>query len=356
MNTYLPERMIVNKGKKQDTYYYRTNDNGKRLKIPLGHDYAEALRRYQEISSTGMIKTKAATLGDIWFSYRNSEAGLLKRTIGTQADYERAWTKIAFVHANDPLDSIETYHIRQYLDHRSGKIRANREVALISILFNYARNYHGYNGFNPCFKITRNKEIGRRKYVEKWEYENIYSCGDQTLKNVMDVLLYSGQRVSDVLNLKFGNIKRNVDLTKIHMHNQALASDMCGQTHADILFCANNKTGKDVEIIVTGEFKEVMDRILAERKAAKIGSLYLIPNEKGGRLTRNTLNAKFVLARERAGYASYEIQLRDLRHKSATDDSLTSANVRLAHTTIGMTEKYRNNIRRVFAMPLEKLI
>jgi len=355
MKDTLPDKMIVNRGKKKDTYYLRSTDSeGKRKKIPLGHDYPEALRKYSEIMSTGTVVAK--TLCDIWESYKRSENGLLMREVSTQKDYERSWSKVAQAYGNYPLETIQTYHVRQYLDHRKGKVRANREIALMSILFNYARNYHGFNGFNPCFKIKRNKEIGRRKYIEKWEYEKIYSCADQSLKNILDMMLYTGQRVSDVLNFKYGDIKRNVDLTKIYMYDQTLASDMCGQTHADVLFCENTKTGKDIDLIITGEFKVIMDRILNARKESKISSLYLLPNDKGGRMSRDTLAGKFKLARSKAGYRSFEIQMRDLRHKSATDDSLTSANVRLAHTTIGMTEKYRNNVRRVMAMPLEKLI
>jgi len=354
MNT-LPDKMMVNRGKKKDTYYLRSTDSkGNRTKIPLGHDYSEALSQYTELRNTGALIPK--TLSQIWESYKRSANGLLMREPNTQKDYERSWSKIAKTYGNYPLETIQTYHIRQYLDHRTAKVRANREIAVISILFNYARNYHGFNGINPCFKIKRNKETGRKKYIEKWEYEKIYSCADQSLRNILDMMLYTGQRVSDVMDFKYSDIKRNVDLSNIYMHDQTLASDKCSQIYADILHCKNDKTKNPVDLIITGEFKLIMDRILNARKESKISSLYLLPNDKGGRMSRDTLAGKFKLARSKAGYRAFEIQMRDLRHKSATDDSLTSANVRLAHTTIGMTEKYRNNVRRILAMPLEKLI
>jgi hypothetical protein len=67
------------------------------------------------------------------------------------------------------------------------------------------------------------------------------------------------------------------------------------------------------------------------------------------------IHKKFNKARELAGYGKYDIQMRDLRHKNAVDDSLENANVRLGHASVTMTEKYRNVLVGKIARPIAKL-
>jgi integrase len=356
----LPEKMLVNYGKKQDTFYYRTIVDGKRTKINLGHHYPTALKKVSEIESTGIANPKIFTLEYIWDEYSKSDKGLLPRPINTQKDYNYSWNKVGKVLGHLKLEDIKTYHLNQYLENRTAKVRANRELALLSILFNWAKKYRGYTGEIPFGKdkdIDYNDEKGRDKYITKWEYEKIYNEADDTLKNAMDLLLFTGQRVGDVLNFRFSDIKRNVDLSNTLM-NGIPASHILGIEVADTLYVKPSKTertNKKIELIVEGELKNVIDRITKQNKQHKIKSLYLLYNENGQKLSRYTLSDKFDRARKKAGFKPFDMQLRDLRRKNASNSSLDDANQRLGHSTTDMTRRYQNNVMSTVVRPILKL-
>jgi integrase len=347
----------VYEGKTKTTYYTRINVDGKRKRINLGHDLAEALHRLDEVEHHGNVVPK--TLEQIWQHYSTFDKGLLAKAPRTQKSYLICWNTIRRILEHTDMESIKPVHIKQYVGARSAPGAANREKALISILFNHARNYCGYEGSNPCLGIKGNPERGRSKNVEKWEYEEIYECADQTLKDVMDLLLFTGQRVSDVLNFKLSDIKKNVDLSRIRMYDGRLTSDAVGKQFADCLYIKPSKTekyNKTIDIVIEGELKNIIDRIKNQHNDNKINSIYLLSDASGQKLSYWTINNKFKTARTLAGYKSFDIQLRDLRHKNASSSTLEEASQRLGHSSMAMTEKYRNNVMTVTVRPIKKLI
>jgi integrase len=352
-------KLLCNKGKKYDTYYYRiTLDNGKRQKINLGHHLPTALAKIAEIEKTGNIKPKIMTLKYIWDEYCKSPKGLIQHPISTQKDYGFAWKKINSILGDLYLEDIQLYHLNQYVEKRTARVRANREIALISILFNFAKKYRGYVGVNHCSKVDKNVEKGRGKYVTKSEYEIIYDYADKTLKNAMDLLLFTGQRVSDVLKIKVNDIKRNVDLTQHTMFNGIPTSKVLGVETADLLFIKPSKTERfncKIELIIEGELDLIINRIMAQRQEDKVTSPYLLYNHLGKQLSRYTLSDKFNRYRAKAGFKPFEIQLRDLRRKNASNSTLEEAKARLGHSNSKTTENYRNNVMSVTVRPIERV-
>ena len=357
-------KILVNEGKNKTTYYYRTTVNGKRTKINLGHNQTAALQKLREIENTGSILPK--TLGQVWESY--SKSALLDLAPRTQHCYAQRWNQIVKIFNQINLEDIKPSHIKRYIrartkalqdkaaqheKHKAG-VSANREIAVISILFTYAINELDYEGPNPCLGIKRVKEHGRDKYIENDEFLKIYNAADEELKDILDLLLETGQRISDVLKMEIRDIKQNADLTTIKMPNGMIASEVIGYSKADLLAVKTNKTQKKIDILIEGNLKRIIERILFKRKNKKVLSQFLLCNKEGKPFTYWNMNNKWKKAREQAGYKSFEIQLRDLRHKNATDDTAENANIRLAHTSMNMTESYRNNILGVLARPLNK--
>ncbi|MDD0930508.1 integrase, partial [Xylella fastidiosa subsp. multiplex] len=117
----------------------------------------------------------------------------------------------------------------QYLDWRTSKVSANREVALFSHLWNWARSKGITDLPNPCGGIRRNKERGRDVYIDDTTYRAVYQAADQTLRDAMDLAYLTGQRVSDVVNMD-----------ERHIVNGAL--EIC-----------QAKTGVKLAIAITGE-------------------------------------------------------------------------------------------------------
>ena len=342
-------------GKKNTTYYVRITVDGQRKKINLGHDYAIALQKFREIEKNDGLKP-IKTLAQVWEHY--SKSSLLKKKVSTQKSYNCAWKHINKQFGQLNLQDIEPHHIQSYLEHRTAKHRANVEKALISVLYHYAFSQKdiAYRGYNPCTGIKRNPSKGRRKYVEANEYLRIYNHADDAVKDLMDMCLYTGQRISDVLDMTFKDIIRNLDAKSVMLYNNVYASEVVDTPTVDLLKIKTHKTSEKVNVILDGPLKETVDRIVAKHKSYKIDSMYLLCDKKGQPWIYDTIYSRYVKARRAAGFASYEIQVRDLRSKNACDSTLADANVRLAHTNIAMTERYRDKVKGKVVMPLDKLI
>src|SRR5690606_21992330 len=149
-----------------------------------------------------------------------------------------------------PLDSIEPVHIRQYLDWRTAPVRANREKALFSHIWNYAREKGLTAKSNPCAGIKGHKEKGRDVYIDDAVYDAVYQCAEPPLKDAMDLAYLIGQRPADTLKVMRSDIYN-------------------GELHIK-----QNKTEKRVRFSIEGELASVVQRI----NARKVTSLHLISN------------------------------------------------------------------------------
>lgn len=115
------------------TRYYLETFEGKR--IPLGDDLPKAIERYHD-------QLNVPIFGAVTFAYATKQYRakcLPKKSLKTKRDQEKQLDTLlaAFPHAL--LDEIDPQHIAQYRDKRSAKISANREIALLSHLWNWSR-------------------------------------------------------------------------------------------------------------------------------------------------------------------------------------------------------------------------
>ena len=218
---------------------------------------------------------------------------------------------------------IAPIHIREYMDIRGqvAKVRANREKALFSHLFNKAREW-GYTATqNPCQGVKGFKETGRSRYISDEEFDQMKAQAHFTVVDAMDLALLTGQRPADVLKLKRTDIQDGA------------------------LWVVQNKIGARLGVEVTGELAAVIAR-LAERPQHAI-SAYLIQDENGQPLTHGALRSRFDEARV---LANVDFQFRDIRAKAATDTGdLAHSQLLLGHKNRDMTEHYvkSRNVARV---------
>lgn len=149
-----------------------------------------------------------------------------------------------------PLDEIEPHHIKQYLRDRGKKapIRANREKALMSAIWNFAREY-GYTSLaNPCAGVKGHKETGRGVYIEDDVFASVYEKGYAPLRDTMDLAYLTGQRMADVLKMD--------------------ERDIVG----GYLSIRQNKTAAMQRMEVAGQLEEVLKHISARKAALKVMS------------------------------------------------------------------------------------
>ena len=188
-------------------------------------------------------------------------------------------------------------------DHAAIHVRANREIALFSAIFNYAREI----GLTDApTRAGRAQEQGARP---RYLHALVWKVADEPLQDAMDLPL-AGQRPADTLRF--------------------LETDM----RDGFLHVRQGKTAQKLRTEITGELAQVLDRIKA-RKARyradnKVVSLYLVVNEAGLPLTAGALRDRSDKAREASGVPNAAFQFRDLRAKAGTDKTEAAGDIRQA--------------------------
>lgn len=331
-------------------YYFLDTGAKPRKEVALGSDYVLAVQKWAELTSMEKPRDAVATFRHAAERYQREE--IPKKGLETQKDNlrELANLYVFFDEPPVPLDKIEPRHIRGYLDWRptysaellekknkeraaegkpplkskgKGEVRANREKALFSAIFNFAREKGLTANANPCAGIKGYKEDGRDIYIEDAVYQAVWEVAEPHLCDAMDLAYLTSQRPADVRKM-----------TRADLRDGAVA-------------VKQNKTGAKLRVSVEGELARVIERI----NARKVLAPTLAAKINGQQLTESMLRGAFDRARVAAIEAHPELameirafQFRDLRAKAATDtderDGITAAQEQLGHSTAAMTKHY----------------
>ena len=291
--------------------YYHVTSTPPRKWTPLGTNRARALLEWARIE--GAEPDPAVRTFEV-IAQRYERDVMPTKAARTQRDNLIELDKLRAVFGRMLIEAIKPHHVRGYLDKRgqTAKARANREKALLSHVFNKAREWGYTDAPNPCMGVKGFTEAGRDRYVTDAEFLAVRAKADPTLQDAMDIALLTGQRPADVLKIMRADIRDGA------------------------LFVAQNKTGAKRAIEIVGELAEVIDRIGA-RKRERL-SAYLIQDDNGRPLSMLGMRGRFDKARKAAGVA---FQFRDIRAKTASDTGdLGHSQKLLGHKNREMTEHY----------------
>jgi integrase len=315
-------------GKVWESFYYNgRDDEGKRKEIPLGNDINEAKRKWAEFESKP-VSDDVSVMRVIFNRYEKDI--IPTKAPRTQKDNSNELKQLRIVFDSAPINAITPQHIAQYRDKRTAKVRANRELALLSHVFNMAREW-GYTAKeNPCRGIRKNKETPRDFYADSEVWDAVYSCAKEELKDAMDIAYLTGQRPADVLKMRLADINGSAISVK------------------------QNKTGKFLRILLNDEYGarsqlgRTVDTIRGRNN--KIISMSLIALPNGQPMNEYTLRTRFEDARTQASEKVKEsnkelserirkFQFRDIRPKAASEiKDITDASKLLGHTDKQITE------------------
>ncbi len=328
------------RGKK--IHYYLDTGGKPRREIPLGSDYVAAVQKWAELTAERKPAGAEYTFPDVAERYtRDMIAGKAART-QTDNMKEMAWLLKFFGSPPAPLNSIEPVHIRQYMDWRMaearkwanarrkpgespvpanfGHVRANRDKALFSHIWNYARERGYTREANPCAGVKGEKELGRDVLVEEDLLAKVLAVAGKPLAFAIRLAALTGQRPADVLRMSESQISGGV------------------------LNIKQGKTRAKLRIDVTGELAELLRDVAAYKAQFAVHSLSVLVNEKGRALTASMFRSRFDAARKAAGVDKGAFQFRDLRASAATavDDEAGTrqAQALLGHTTEAQTADY----------------
>ncbi|MGN6788920.1 MAG: tyrosine-type recombinase/integrase [Rhodanobacteraceae bacterium] len=303
------------------TYYFYDHGGKPRREESLGSNYALAIKRWAEIEGDDAGAVAPITLfKDVVAAYRREV--IPTKADRTQRDNMRESGKLLefFNDPPGPLDAIQPVNVRQYLRWRKdAPIRANREKALLSHIWNYARDEGYTDKPNPCAGIKGFKESGRDVYVEEDVYGAVWEHADVVLRDAMDLAYLTGQRPADVVRMAETDVRDGA------------------------LMVRQGKTGAKVRIVISPNLQAVIDRAKARKQSQKVYSTRLVVNEYGRPIGVHALSERFKKARMAAGAEG--VQFRDLRAKAATDKTEDAGDIRqaqqqLGHASVVMTEHY----------------
>ena len=296
---------------KKGKVWYHVSGTLPRLWTKLSSDRAEALRLWAQRES--VAEDDSTKLFSV-VAKRYVREVFPSKSTQTRKDNDKELANLLKVFAHMPIDAIAPMHVREYMDIRgqAAKVRANREKALLSHIFNKAREW-GYTALqNPCQGVKGFKETGRSRYITDAEFDQVKAQAHFTVIDAIDLAVLTGQRPADVLKLKRTDIRDGA------------------------LWIVQNKTGQRLGVEVTGELAAVIASI-NERPRQAI-SAWLIQDENGQPLTQFALRSRFDKART---LAKVDFQFRDIRAKAATDTGdLAHSQTLLGHKNRDMTEHY----------------
>lgn len=336
-HTNLPVRMKA-RVRPSGTYFYYFD--GKR-EIPLGRYYVEAVTKWAELEG-GNARGPVVTFRRVSEKYLASDL-FAQKAPRTRKDNLGELAKLLefFDNPPAPLEAIEPQHVRQYLDWRgaTAKTRANREKALLSHIWNFARA-HGMTSLpNPCRGIRGFTEKGRKDvYIDDAVFAAVYACANQSLRDALDMAYLTGQRPADVLKMRVTDIRD------------------------DLLAVKQGKTGNTLRIRLSNAdgmrngLGLKVDEIMERKRKATVADTAMIVARGGGALTYSGLDNAFERARAKAAKKAEAegkvelaalicgFQYRDLRAKAGTEKAdsagILEARQQLGHGSVTTTERY----------------
>lgn len=317
-------------------YFYDMRPEGK-PDVPLGTDFDEAMKKWDEIHNRA--PRIAGTLEEAFSGWETDKEGGLPSY--TNAETKRGYTKnlrqLRPVFGEATWDQINLPALKAYLRARTAKTQGNREMSLLSIIWNWARGEGMTSLPWPAAGMERsrwkNEEHAREFEVTPELFAAVYAEADQTLRDCMDIASATGMRLTDA---------RQVLLPA-----------------SDLLRLKASKTGKKADFDLS--LSTVLPDLITRRRAAKTTHLMLLSTPDGRPVTQRMLRDRWDDARAAAAAKADEtgdaalaaeiraMYLRDMR-KMASDlvETDEEAAALLQHGSVALTRKhYRTRAARL---------
>lgn len=290
--------------------------------VPLGRDYEQALKKWREIHERA--PRIAGTLLEAFEAWERDVLPAYKAV--TARDYRLSLAQLKPVMGPATWDGIDFVALKTYLRKRTAPVRANHEMRLLRLIWNWARG-EGFTALHwPAAGLEKsrwlNKEKPREFEVTDELFSAVYAQADQVLRDCMDLSTATGMRLTDC---------RTVVLPR-----------------DDTLRLKASKTGKKGDFDVN--LSEVLPDLIARRRAVAADHLMLLSTPTGRKVTATMLRDRYEDARkaaalkaEAAGNAALAasiraMYLRDMRKRAA--DLSEDPTALLQHGDKRTTEKH----------------
>jgi integrase len=301
---------------KHGQYWYVTSAPARKW-IPLGTDEKEARKQWARLENgeVSVLFNVALIMQAVMDRYARDI--LPTKAEKTQEEQRRQLKTLAAVFGKMQPDGILPTHVAEYLDRRGKEapVAANREISLLSHVFTKAMRW-GFARSNPCRGVEKNPQKVRGRIITDAEFAAVIKVAPFSVQIAMELAYFTGQRLSDVLKMRWSDIQ-----------------DGC-------LMVEQKKTRAKLAIEIGADLQAVIDKA---RQGGKIRSLYLVSNLHARPYTKDGFESMFARAREKSGIKDFHFH--DIRGKVATDMEEMETHVRdiqslLGHKTQKQTEDY----------------
>ena len=287
--------------------------------IALGSEREAALRQWDELHN--LRPRICGTLEEAFLAWER-EVLPTYTSVETRKGYARNLKRLRVAFGEATWDGIDIRGMKGYLAKRSAKTQGNRELALLSVVWNWARGEGLTDLPWPAYGMERsrwkNKEGARQVGVSDAAFEAIYRHAGPALRDALDLATATGMRVKDCL--------------------AALITDVRG----DRLLLQAGKTGKRAEFDLLQS--TVLPVLIERRRASKALHLFLLTSEHGRPLTLRALQERFNVARALAAKGCPEaaaVWLRDMRKRAAQlAGNIGEASSLLQHSSEAITRRH----------------
>lgn len=332
----LPPRLYWHHG----AFWYR-HRTGKAER--LGTDVTAAKDRARHYNDPDSTFGTVAWFFDDFLVHFGRQVAAGAKAQRTLDDYTEAGVPLKAFFGKMAPANVKPHHVARYLDIgvEAGRgVRANRERAALSAMFTWmVRNGHGGVAVNPCRGVRRNPETPRERYVDDAEYTPVLASVPAPVRAAMQLAYLTLQRPSDILGWTRANIQHRT----------------VGGVQKRVLAVRQGKTGRSVDIEVTGPLAAVLEPL-----AAKAGLRTLVHTIKGQetglRYTESGLTATMRRHQRKVLGAGHSFGLQDLKAKGATDMYLAGVpleriQVLCGHDSVTTTEVYVKRHMQQIAAP-----
>jgi integrase len=298
----LPKRVYF---KHNAYYFYPTGGKWTRL----DSDFTKAMIKWAEI--VGEQKT-VNKIGEVMDRYMSEVSPTMAKK--TYKDNLQQIKPLKIFFGEMVSRKIKPVDIYKYLDIRKNTpTAANLEKALLSCVFSKAIEW-GIVESNPCRVVKKLKVKKRDRYITDEEFQKLHSIASPFIRCILNLAYITGQRISDLLNIRLTDIKE------------------------DGLYITQGKTGKKLVFEITTEFK----MLISEAKAIKrpVHGMYLFCSRKGTKYTYDGFSSIFYRLKKKAGLA--DVHFHDIRTKATTDanEQGLDAQKLAGHESRAMTDHY----------------
>ena len=272
----------------------------------------------------------------------------------TQDQYSQYLQVIASDFEEFAVAQVTTKHCADFLRNNfADKANTARKYsALLGKLFRYAIGTLGLRQDNPMDQIDlEDFEVGRREFLPTHEQIAAIRAAGLTGKDGKPT--QSGEMFACIIDMTYLLWGRAVDIRLLK--EEQIEDHVGGGGRIRLKPSKTKKTsGLAVDIIITPEIREVIDRTRALKRSKGLISPYLFPTRKAMPYAKSGLNTMWDRAYDRAAaeaakegreFSKEKIQFKDLRSLGATDAARQGhakgeIQTRLVHTSSETTDIY----------------